>query len=279
MPDPLRKTVSGTQAACLLSLSPYGTPWTVYQYLAAGARGPDLDDFRVRLGLKLQRPILELVAEDLRLEVVDNGTDEYTRHPSEPVGCTRDGLVICPSRGKGLVQVKNVAADQAMAWKDGLAPPHVEIQLQHEMLAEQAQWGIIAALIGGGELLLLERRPSPKWQGRILKAARSMVALVAAGTPPPAFGHEAEAELLAELYPNKVPKKALDSEDPRLVEAAENYRMAAAKESEAKKAKAQARTLLAVAIEDAEYLFLPSHRVQQTVAANGVVSIKVKDRT
>ena len=122
------------------------------------------------IGKALQAPILALVQKRINVEVIDNPEDSYTTHPLYPIGCTRDGLVWHPSRGKGIIQVKNVAWDQSKAWTDDRAPPHVEVQLQHEILAEQAAWGMIAVWIGGGTLRLYEREPSMRWHRRASSA-------------------------------------------------------------------------------------------------------------
>ena len=75
MPDQTRKTISSTQASALVDQSPYMTKWMLYQWLRREDPGEDEADARMQWGLKMQPLVLAQCAEDLRLEVIPNGTE------------------------------------------------------------------------------------------------------------------------------------------------------------------------------------------------------------
>ncbi len=279
MPDSTRKTISGTQSAMLFGLSPYGTPWSLYQWIRTGAEAPFEVNDRSEIGRALQAPILARVAAKIGMEVLDNAADEYTRHPEHPVGCTRDGLVWHPSRGKGLVQVKCVAWDQMKAWEEDRAPPHVEIQLQHEMLAEQATWGMIAVWLGGGILRLYDRAPSRVWQDRIVSEARAMFARVAADDPPEMFGAQTEADMLDALYPERPKKGAvIENDSVELAADCASYIANGEIENDAKKARSRSRIRILGALGEAEVIAHPDYWITGKEDARGSYRLTVKER-
>ena len=278
MPDPDRRSVSGTQAAALFGQSPYATAFTVFHYLKTGISDSVADNIRTKLGKMLQGPILSLVAEELRLEVINNAEDRYVRHPAVPVGATVDGRVTCPTRGRGIVQVKVVGADQQHLWRDKLAPAHIEIQVQTEMIADEAEWGLIAALIGGTELMLLERRPVASWRTLIIAAAEEMMGRVERDDPPPAFGMECELAVIAELWPEVKRNKVIESEDEALAEDARRFLAANTARKLAEEERTASLVRLRAALQDADCILLPGVYVAQRQDKNGRVTITAKER-
>lgn len=103
MPDPLRQTISATEAAALFEVSPYLTPWMLYQRFAGGMEIDPLDvHVRMDWGTRMEPLILQYAAEQYGLEIRPNkgpdGAQVYVRNGL--LGCTRDAEVYCPSRGE-----------------------------------------------------------------------------------------------------------------------------------------------------------------------------------
>jgi len=209
MPDPTRSSVSASQVAALFDLSPYATRWLLWQYF----RNPTLvpletrPNTRLAWGKKLQSVILIAAAEHYRLDMEENVTDAYVRNGV--LGCTRDGRMIDPSTGPVIVQAKNVALD---VWRrewtpppDGRAPPHIELQMQCELYAEQAPRGIIAALVGGNDLRFYERTPLPEVQASLQQAATVFFQSLADNEEPEVAGEAVELPALNRLYANRTP--------------------------------------------------------------------------
>jgi hypothetical protein len=214
MPDPLRKTISATQAPALFNVSPYYTRWMLYQHFANGL---DLDsgaDARMNWGKKMQPLIVEQAAAELALEVRPNAEDTY--HRRGLLGCTRDATIICPDRGPGALEIKCVFdyATWMRDWNGGKSVPRQnEIQLQQQMLVgdeagESYRWGQIAAWVAG-ELHYFERAPIPElWRRLEQEAAEFWIAVTSKVEPEP-FGATVEVPWLTELFPT-VKGNALD---------------------------------------------------------------------
>lgn len=202
MPDPLRKSVSATQVPMLFGLSPWGTAWTVHQYLRHGIEDKNVPEAAI-IGRALQPVVLRLASERLSLDIEDNDQDLYYRHHSLPLGCTVDGLVRCPSRGLGVVEVKCVNETSfRTTWNNG-PPPHVVLQTQVQMLVLNAQWGKVAALEGCSSLHLFDVHPLTQGEiDRVVDAATDALRRAEQDRPPPAFGTSREWNVAMQLAAN-----------------------------------------------------------------------------
>lgn len=217
MPDPTLQTVSATEIGAIMNVdSAYETEWMVYQRFIGEDLLPEEDNERMRIGRAIQPCILNLVAEEYRLDVVHNTDDEYYRHESLPIGCTPDGLVDCPTRGRGVVECKNVdwvVWKNTWAFRDGeciAAPKHIELQVHHQMMVLNASWAIIAALVGGNELIILERKPNFQVIKVITDTVNAFLRRVENRSEPEVIGTERELKQLVHLYKNLDKREVLD---------------------------------------------------------------------
>src|SRR5262249_40260636 len=207
MPDPHRQTVSASQSAALFNASPYLTRWMLWQH---HARGPPLgaaEDSRMKWGRILEPAIVEQASRDLRLECRPNVGGEYVR--AGRLGCTRDAMIVCPDRGPGALECKCCFdyATWMRDWEGGRAvPPHIEIQLQTQMLVGSGagpgwNWGTIAVWVCGGEIKYFERKPIVElWTKLEIEAAAFFASLIADEEPNP-FGAAIELPWLNDLFP------------------------------------------------------------------------------
>lgn len=209
MPDPLRKSISATEAPALVDASPYVTRWLLYRRFANGEEFNPAENNRMNWGKLMEPLILKAAAEELRLEVIPNsdgaGSQVYERRG--PLGCTRDATVICPDRGPGAMDSKCIFDYGVWMrdWGGGKSPPrHVEIQLQVQMFVGDGEkpfaWGTIPAWVGG-ELKFFERKPIPKLWAMLEEKAAAFLADVAAKREPEPFGAVMEIAALTELFP------------------------------------------------------------------------------
>ena len=192
MPDRDLKTVSATQVSALFGVSPYMTEWMLWRLFTGRATQESVEaeeNERMEWGRRLEPAIFAAVCERLNIEGAHNAAGEYVRHGEHPIGCTPDGKVWHPSRGPSIVQCKNV--DRLVwrdSWADDAAPAHVELQVQHEMLVTGAKWGVIAALVGGNELHIMEREPDEGIQRDILARVERFFERVRADQEPDPSG-------------------------------------------------------------------------------------------
>lgn len=225
MPDPDRKTISGSQVAGLWNKG-YLTRWQLYQW----ARGEEIeppDDNRLKWGRALEPLVLDEVAAQLNLMVERNEGRSYVRHHEHRIGCTIDGAVHSPEKGPGIVQVKCVfSGDQwAESWNKGETPPeHVEIQLQHEMLVNGYTWGIIA-LWCFADVTLFHRLPSPEIQSELLTEVAAFWREVEIGNEPDAFGSEREWVTIRRVFPPPQNRRMIDAH-PELRQLCREYELA-----------------------------------------------------
>ncbi len=188
MPDPTLETISATQVSALFGASPYVTERLLWRVFTGKDTLPELDadeNERMRWGTLLETPIFMETLRRLNVEGQHNDMQAYVRHETLPIGCTPDGECWHPSRGRAIVQVKNV---DWLVWRDKWtekqAPAHIELQVQHEMLVKDADWGVIACLVGGNELRIYERQPDAEIQADILARVGRFFERVKTGDAP-----------------------------------------------------------------------------------------------
>lgn len=264
MPDSEFKTVSSTEVPELMNISKWGSRKLLWLGFRNRRRHELKQTGRMSLGKLFQPLILARTADDLALDVIPNDADEYVRctDPNIPLGCTRDGLVICPSRGRGVVECK--AIDQfrwSSEWSETAAPIYYEVQLQVQMIVEGAAWGVIACYIynegDDGRLVLYERRINEKLRDQIIALAREFLSDVENGVEPPAIGIPEETEALNELYPEPDPTKIIEVDDIKIAEESRMFEWAGRQESSAKKTRDQIKAKLLDVAKDAGIVKLP----------------------
>jgi predicted phage-related endonuclease len=213
MPDPLRETVSASEAAALFNVSPYLTRWQLWRRLAHGEDYSDAEDVRMDWGKRMQPLLLQAVGEEMALEVIPNYSETY--HRNGLIGCTRDAEIIHPSRGPGALEAKVVFDYRQWMdkWDGGDTPPReYEIQLQTQMAVGlngvPFAWGVLTAWIAG-ETVRWEREPIPElWESLHTEAAK-LFADIKAGREPDPFGVVQEVPMLNRIFTPQE-KKVLD---------------------------------------------------------------------
>jgi YqaJ-like viral recombinase domain len=218
MPDPTRKTISATEMAGLLGVSPYVTKWMLYQRFANNIEAPGPDHNRLDWGTKMEPLLLEQAALDLRLEVTTNrqadGSQAYIRRGL--LGCSRDADIYDPQRGPGALETKCCFDYKVLMqeWEGGKTPPRQhEIQLQQQMYVgdgtKSYEWGVIA-LWCAGDMTYFQRKPMRDlWEMFDIEATR-FFAEVLAGNEPAPFGSPIEMPLLRQIFDKQI-DKAVDA--------------------------------------------------------------------
>lgn len=281
MPDPLKQTISASEAPALWNASPYITRWMLWQRFANGVDLNRDDDPRKSWGRKLQPLIIRQVEEEKKLVTQPNSDDTY--HRSGLIGCTRDADIFCPDRGPGSLEIKCVFDYKVWAqkWQSGeFVPREYEIQLQAQMYVGDGgvphKWGIVAVWVCA-DLYYFERRPIPKLWADMERKAAEFMRSVEAREEPDAFGALCEAPLIAEMFQLK-PGEELDlSNDPDHVKTSEDvsmYQMYKDTVASNKPLEEQKRLQLLALAKSAEFVKLPcgvSYRVKKSGRGKTVV--------
>lgn len=180
------RDLTSTEVAALYGMNPYVTEFELWHRKRLGQVEGKADTERMKWGRRLEAAIAAGVAEDHGW--IAKPRKIYQRLPEQRLGCSfdweaeRDGQL-------GLMEIKNVDRriydDQ---WtEDGdqvLAPPHIELQLQVQLLVSGLSWGAIIPLVGGNTSKVLLRTPDAVVQQDIKNRAAAFWASIDAGMEP-----------------------------------------------------------------------------------------------
>lgn len=234
MPDITRKTISATEMGGLLGVSPYVTPWMLYQRFANGMVIDSDADARMEWGQLIEPLVIKQTALKLGFEVQENrdatGFQQYVSRGL--IGATRDATIWSPTDGPGALDSKCVFDYTVwmQKWEGGKRPPPMhEIQLQCQMYAGDSKapytWGILPVFVCGDLKLDYRRVPNMKLWELMERTVSDFFADVAAKREPDPFGKTVEIPLIKELYP-LVKKKVRDYRiEKDAFEVAEKVRM------------------------------------------------------
>lgn len=176
--------VTSTESAALFGLSPYLTEYELWHRKRDGSPALIPGDSRMKWGRRLETAIAQGVAEDLGVKI--RRINVYMRHAEDiGMGASFDYEIIGGKIGRGLMEVKNVdRAVYARAWTNDEAPPHIEVQMQHQMEVADLSWALIAALVGGNEVHVIERRRNRDVGANLRKKITAFWASVREGRVP-----------------------------------------------------------------------------------------------
>lgn len=256
MPDQEWQSVSASQAPALLNRSPYMTRFMLWNAFKARDRSLIEPAPTARMGLgKLYQPlILARTAELLRLDVVQNESDQYVRNGF--LGCTLDAHMDAPDRGRMAVEAKRV---QWLRWKqnwsEDAAPVDIECQLQVQLAVMGWSHGVIACDNGDDEILLYQREANKELIQRLEHEAADFFDSLAKDREPDPLGSPLELPMLSTLYPESDPKQVVEIMDnDELAIAVRQFDQASADESFNKKLAEQCRAKLLAAAGEAGVL-------------------------
>lgn len=188
--------VTSTEISCLYGLNPYRTEFELWHNKKSGRVEAIEPSERMRWGNRLQDAIADGAAQDRGWTA--RRLNEYARWPEARIGSSFDSEVVAPDRGKGLLEIKNV--DRSIFLRDWqedgevvIAPPHIEMQMQYELLVGGYGWGAIVALVGGNELKVGIREADARVHEQMVSRVDAFWRSIEAGTPPsPTFPADAE---------------------------------------------------------------------------------------
>lgn len=196
--------ITSTEIAALFGISPYMTKFELWHRKRA-RQVVELDENdRMKWGTRLQDAIAAGIAADTHWTV--KRKDEYMRIPELRIGSSFD------FEGHSfLLEIKNVdGLVYRNQWENDEAPPHIELQVQHQMLVSGHDRAYIGALVGGNAVTLIARDRDDTIFDAIKFQARMFWESIDAGTPPePDF--ERDAEFISQLYKQSSPGKVLDA--------------------------------------------------------------------
>lgn len=196
-----KRDATASAIGCLIAPHDFMTPYQYWADRSGFDVARSVNTEAVERGNDLEPVVIKRVQRAFpKWEIWNPGV--YLRDASARVGATPDAWVICPERGRGIVQIKttvdSVFRDK---WKaDGeVAPPTwIAIQALLEAHLSGAEWACVAVMVlsGYGSGLDVHVIDVPRSEALIRKiyaAAADFWARVESGTPPDAdYGRDAD---------------------------------------------------------------------------------------
>lgn len=240
------RNVNSSEVAALFGLSPYMTPLELYALKTGQIEDSFRDNDRAAAGRFLEAGIAAWACEKFGIQA--KPFKDYMEEPVLRTGASFDweitayGDAPVPMAGRVPLEIKMVdflqfhgsfkKGYQDRKWnadnlEDIQAPPHIELQVQHQMMCSGAPFGIIAPLVAGNTLHKIVRLRNETIIGKIRAKIAQFWDDVDAGRQPGA-DYERDAETLKRLYARPDPRAAVAVEDqPRLMAAIDKATQAA----------------------------------------------------
>ena len=243
------KDITSTEVSMLFNCCPYGTDFELWHRKKSGKVVELEQTSRMKWGTRLQNTIAAGVAEDHGWNI--RRMDEYIRIPGLRIGSSLDFGI----DEDGLLEIKNVDGlifrnEWTEEDKKIEAPPHIELQLQHQLLVTGRQYGYIAALVGGNRLILIKREADPNIHKGIKAKVLEFWDSIDSNIEPTAdYGRD--ASFIAELYGFAEPGKIVDATD-QVAKLAQKYKNTGDQIRVQEALKREIRAQILVEIGDAE---------------------------
>jgi predicted phage-related endonuclease len=199
--------IGGSEISALFDLAPEDTPgyaasrFALWHIKAGNAPPPIVDNPRVKWGLRLETLIAEAAGEENKWPVQKGGY--FTDLECPGLGCSLDYVIDYDptERGPGVLEIKNVDwLVHKRSW-DTEPPPHILLQLMHQLAATGYRWGAVCCLVGGNDIRTYRYHANPKIIDAIRRKVRDFWQSIDEGREPPVDGSESAATVLKSLYP------------------------------------------------------------------------------
>lgn len=214
--------LTSTDVAAMFGLSPYKTKFELWHEKKAGERESFQDNERMKWGRRLEATVAQGICED-------NGwtfrpMKEYVRITELRLGSSFDFRI--KDAGSGFFGPDDHPSDRLLeikcvdflAFRDGWtieegfieAPPHIEIQVQHQMLVSGLRRAYIGVLVAGNRIEVIERQADDAVHAGILAQAREFWQSIDDGrAPDPVMPDDADAVIRLNQFAE--PGKLLDA--------------------------------------------------------------------
>ena len=239
--------VGSSEIGGLYNLTPEDTPnylnsrFSLWHIKKGNAPPTFVDNPRVSWGIRLEAVIAEAAAEENKWSVQKGGY--FIDHTCPGLGASLDYVIEYDptEKGPGVLELKNVDwLVHKRSWQNE-PPPHILLQLQHQLAATGYGWGAVCCLVGGNDLRTYRYAARPLLIADIRRRVREFWASIDSDDEPKVDGSESASEVLRALYP-EIEDDSIDlRENNEFPEAAHALYMAA-----------EARKTASVAYEEAK---------------------------
>lgn len=289
------RNINSSEVAALFGLSPYMTPLELYALKTGQITDGFKDNDRAAAGRFLEAGIAAWACEKFGLQA--KPFKDYMEDPKARTGASFDWEITAyddapaPLAGRIPLEIKMVdflqfhgSFRQGYAdrkWNadnldDIQAPPHIELQVQHQMMMSGAPFSIIAPLVAGNALHKIVRLRNETIIGKIRLRIAQFWEDVVEGREPGA-DYERDAETIKRLYARPDPRAAVAVEDqPRLMAAIDRATQAAEEKKAAAEVEETAKAEVMDILRECELAILPDgSKVTWKADKNGRRSLRL----
>ena len=263
------KNINSTDISALFGVNPYLTEFELWHRLKAGEVVQIEENERMTWGNNLEAAIATEAAKRL-----GNGcfpAKDYLYLPHSRLGSSFDYI----TDNNILLECKNVdSMSYSKNWidLDGVieAPPHIEIQVQQQLLVSGLSEAYICALVGGNTLKMTHRKWNPKIHELIRVKADKFWKSIDENKPPK-IDYQRDSEFLISLYDYAEPNKIIEA-TPQLDDLVSNYNSVSAQIRELESEKDKYKAMILEAIGDAEKVKGAKYTISAGITAESTVS-------
>lgn len=190
------KGIGGSDAAVIMGLNPYKSPYQLWMEKTGQVEPPDLSKNQyVYWGMKNEANIADWFQEKTGKKVQRLGTLQNRRHPF--LLANVDRTVVGENAG---LEIKTAGVSQYRKWKDDEIPDAYYCQCLHYMAVTGADYWYIAVLLGGNEATWKRIERNEEDIQTIVEAEEEFWELVQTKTAPPVDGSLSCSQALAARY-------------------------------------------------------------------------------
>lgn len=188
--------IGGSDAAVIMGLNSYKSPYQLWMEKTGQVEPPDLSDNQyVYWGTKNEANIADWFQEETGKKVKRLGTLQSKEYPFMLANVDR--TVIGENAG---LEIKTAGVSQYRKWKDDEIPDAYYCQCLHYMAVTGADYWYIAVLLGGNEAKWKRIARNEEDIKALIEAEAGFWKLVETRTPPPVDGSDSCAAALSAQY-------------------------------------------------------------------------------
>lgn len=188
--------IGGSDAAVIMGMNPYKSPYQLWLEKAGQVEPPDLSGNQyVYWGTKNEANIADWFQEETGKKVKRLGTLRSKEYPFMLANVDR--TVVGENAG---LEIKTAGVRQYRKWKDDEIPDAYYCQCLHYMAVTGADYWYIAVLLGGNEAKWKRIERNEEDIQHLIMAETDFWKLVEARTPPPVDGSDSCAAALSAQY-------------------------------------------------------------------------------
>lgn len=197
-----RNGIGGSDLAAICGISKWRSP--IHVYLEKLGEAPE-EQFSeaAEWGTRLEPLIASKFADEHSEWAITENKVIYCHPDHRWATGNLDRMIICPDRGRGILEIKTASEFLRQDWDNGNIPDYYYVQLQWYMFVTGLDWGYFATLIGGNKYREYEVIRDEELINQLLRLASDFWHHnVVVGKRPPVDSSEACARLLDRLYPH-----------------------------------------------------------------------------